>query len=132
MKLITIITKQIFQGSELVVAGLLSGVQSDAPILDYEIEALQANGDYKVKGHFNGSKVSAECTSRIIQIRCSPLWNPHYTTTFRRDGKFPISAETQPSAAQRCVKRSLSELASSKIRFYARAFQGPNLIYLFL
>jgi len=43
----------------MVVAGLLSGVQSDAPILDYEIEALQAHGDYKVKGHFNRSQVSA-------------------------------------------------------------------------
>ena len=41
----------------MVVAGLLTGIQNDAPILDYEILATQALGDYKVEGQYNTSKV---------------------------------------------------------------------------
>jgi len=41
----------------MVVAGLLTGIQNDAPILEYEILATQALGDYKVEGQYNTSKV---------------------------------------------------------------------------
>jgi hypothetical protein len=46
------------QGSEMVVAGLLTGIQNDAPILDFEIMATQANGEYKIDGSYNSSQVS--------------------------------------------------------------------------
>jgi hypothetical protein len=42
----------------MVVAGLLTGIQNDATVLDYEIIAEQANGHYKVDGMYDSSKVS--------------------------------------------------------------------------
>ena len=46
-----------FQGSEMVVAGLLTGIQNDAPVLEYEIMATQALGDFKIDGKYNTSQV---------------------------------------------------------------------------
>ncbi len=42
----------------MVVAGLLTGIQNDSPILDFEIMATQANGEYKIDGSYNTSQVS--------------------------------------------------------------------------
>ena len=41
----------------MVVAGLLTGIQNDAPVLEYEILATQSTGDYKVDGKYNSSQV---------------------------------------------------------------------------
>jgi hypothetical protein len=57
----------------MVVAGLLTGIQNDAPILEYEILATQALGDYKVEGQYNTSKVCfipITMTVKHVKIMC--------------------------------------------------------------
>ena len=55
----------------MVVAGLLTGIQNDAPVLEYEIMATQALGDFKIDGKYNTSQV---LLLLFLALGVPPFW----------------------------------------------------------